>query len=212
MTSTPLNLADGSDNGDEVLRQRKRGAELEDAIRAATVAELACAGYDGVTIESIATRAQTGKASIYRRWATKQELVADSLNALLNGPLLEAAQLDVDETTTTRDVLLILVRQVAELMGGRGGSAMRSIMSESLRDSQFCNTFLCDFFEPRKQALVALLERGVRRGEVRSAARSTLIPQMLAGTLMHRILVCGEPMSEPELIEFVDEFIMRAIA
>jgi hypothetical protein len=52
----------------------------------------------------------------------------------------------------------------------------------------------------------------VRRGEVRSAARSTLIPQMLAGTLMHRILVCGEPMSEPELIEFVDEFIMRAIA
>ena len=71
--STPPLETSGEDPG----RQRKRGVELERAIKDATIAELACGGYGSVTIESVAARAQTGKASIYRRWPTKQELVLD---------------------------------------------------------------------------------------------------------------------------------------
>src|SRR4051812_29188503 len=76
------NFADASDNGEEPGRQRKRGAELEQAIRDATITELAKVGYGSVTIESVAARAQTGKASIYLRWPTKQELVVDSVGCL----------------------------------------------------------------------------------------------------------------------------------
>lgn len=195
---------------EEPGRQRKRGAELERAIKDATIAELACGGYGSVTIESVAARAQTGKASIYRRWPTKQELVVDSLEDLLAGPL-GAVEMRLDDTVTTRDALLTLARRITKLMTGMGGDAMRSIMGESLRDSAFCGTFECDFFDPRKQALINLLERGVRRGEVRPEAVSPLLPEILAGTLIHRVVLRRRPISEAELVELVDEFVMPAI-
>ena len=193
-------------------RQRKRGAELERAIKDATIAELACGGYGNVTIESVAARAQTGKASIYRRWPTKQELVLDALGDLLSGPLLGAVEMQLDDKITTRDALLTLARRITKLMTGVGGDAMRSIMSESLRDQVFCSTFECDFFDPRKQVLLGLLERGVRRGEVRPEAVSVLVPEMLAGTLIHRVVVRRRSISDAELVEFVDEFVMPALS
>ena len=53
--------------------QRKRGAALEDAILEAAYAELSEVGYSAFSVEGVAARARTGKASIYRRWPTKQE-------------------------------------------------------------------------------------------------------------------------------------------
>jgi AcrR family transcriptional regulator len=196
---------------DDPGRQRKRGAELERAIKDATIAELACGGYGGVTIESVAARAQTGKASIYRRWPTKQQLVLDALDGLLSGPLLSAQDVELDDTISTRDALLALVRRISALMSGPGGEAMRSIMGESLRDEGFCGVFECDFFDPRKQALLRLLERGVRRGEVRPDAVTALVPELLAGTLIHRIVVRRRPISEAELVQLVDDLVMPAI-
>jgi AcrR family transcriptional regulator len=193
-------------------RQRKRGAELERAIKDATIAELASGGYGSVTIESVAARAQTGKASIYRRWPTKQELVFDALDALLSSPLLSPEEIPLDDSISTRDALLTLVQQVSALMTGPGGEAMRSIMGESLRDSAFCAVFECDFFDPRKQAVIRLLKRGVRRGEVRPDAVLGLVPEMLAGTLADRIVVRRQPISEDELVQLVDGLLMPAIS
>jgi AcrR family transcriptional regulator len=193
-------------------RQRKRGAELERAIKEATIAELACGGYGNVTIESVAARAQTGKASIYRRWSTKQELVLDALDALLSGPLLSTEEVQLDDSISTRDALLTLVQRASALMMGPGGEAMRSIMGESLRDAAFCAVFECDFFDPRKQAIVRLLERGVRRGEVRPDAVLALVPEMLAGSLIQRIVIRRRPISEEELVQLVDGLLMPAIS
>jgi AcrR family transcriptional regulator len=217
MTAAPVNIAEASDNSvsesaaDEPGR-RKRGAELEQAIRDATIAELASGGYGSVTIESVAARAQTGKASIYRRWPTKQELVVDSVGCLLSGPLMTVVDLQLNDTVSTRDALLDMVRQATTAMTGARGDAMRSIMGESLRDQEFSETFECDFYDPRKQALVALLERGVKRGEVRPEAVSTLFPDILAGTLIHRFLVRRQPVEDADLEAFVDGFVMPAIA
>lgn len=212
MTASPVNFAGTSDNGDDPGRQRKRGAELEQAIKDATIAELACGGYGNVTIESVAARAQTGKASIYRRWPTKQELVMDSLGCLLAGPLLSIDPPRLEDTVTTRDALLMLLRQVVEVMTGPGGEAMRSIVSESLRDPDFSTTFECDYFDPRKQVLVDLLERGVARGEVRADAVTPLLPEIVAGTLTHRIVMRRQLISDEDLVELLDRFVMPAIS
>lgn len=215
MSAAPLNIAATSDNAaggqDEPSRQRKRGAELEQAIRDATIAELACGGYGSVTIESVAARAQTGKASIYRRWPTKQELVVDSVGCLLSGPTMTVADLQLDASINTRDALLGMVREASKAMTGARGDAMRSIMGESLRDEEFASTLECDFHDPRKQAVLTLLERGVQRGEVRPDAVSTLIADLLAGTLIHRLLVRRQPLTDADLADFVDRFVMPAI-
>ena len=212
MTLAPSNIAEPSDNPEDSGRQRKRGAELEQAIKDATIAELTGGGYDGVTIESVAARAQTGKASIYRRWPNKQDLVMDSLGCLLAGPLLSMSTVELDESVTTRDALLALVRTVHALMAGEGGAAMRAIMAESMRDPDFSTTVECGFFDPRVQALLALLERGVRRGEVRPDGVSGMVAEILAGTLIHRVIIRRQPIDDDELAALIDDFIMPAIA
>jgi AcrR family transcriptional regulator len=175
------------------------------------VAELADCGYGSMTIESVASRAQTGKASIYRRWQTKQELVLDSVNCLMSGPLMSIAERTYDDTITTRDALLDLMSDVTELMTGPEGDAMRSVMSESLRDPSFSVSFECDFFDPRKAALVNLLHRGVARGEVRADAVDDFVVDTMAGALIHRILIRRRHPDRDELGRMLDGFIMPAI-
>jgi AcrR family transcriptional regulator len=222
MTSAPVNIAAGADSSagtasgracteDDGGRQRKRGAELEQAIRDATIAELACCGYGSLTIESVAARAQTGKASIYRRWPTKQELVFDSVCCLLSGPLMTVSELKLGDEVSTRDALLALATQAAHSMTGELGAAMRSVMSESLRDPEFAATFQDNFHDPRKALLNEVLSRGVRRGEVRPDWMSGLLIDILAGALIHRYLVRRQPPVDAELAEFVDGFVMPAI-
>src|SRR5438445_2508913 len=60
-------------------RSRRRGEVLERALYEATLAELAEVGYGGLTMEGIAARAHTGKAALYRRWCSKQDLVHAAL-------------------------------------------------------------------------------------------------------------------------------------
>jgi AcrR family transcriptional regulator len=197
---------------DEVVRQRKRGAELEDAIRSACLAELAEVGYGSLTIESVATRAQTGKASIYRRWPTKQDLVRDSVGCLLAGPLMRLSERALNDSITTRDALLNLLMQVSEILAGPQGDAMRSVMSESLRDRTFASSFECEFYDPRKVALINLLERGVARGEVRADAVDDLVVEMIAGGLIHRVLLRRARTAKADLERIVDSFLMPAIS
>ena len=207
MASAPINIAETCDNASK----RKRGPELEQAIRSACVAELAQCGYGDLTIESVAARAQTGKASIYRRWPTKQELVLDAVTCLMSGPLLTVTRVELNESVTTRDALLDLMIEVVGLMSGPGGDALRSVMSQSLRDVSFSGTFECEFFDPRKAALVSLLQRGVDRGEVRRDAIQDFLPDMIAGVLIHRVLIRRQKPTKRELAEMLDGFIMPAI-
>src|SRR5436305_3436566 len=101
---------------------RRRGNVLVDAIFAATLDELADEGFAGLSIERIAERAHTGKASIYRRWGSRLELVLDALDAGL--PQLD----EVRDTGSTREDLLVVMRLIAASMNSRAGWAARACL------------------------------------------------------------------------------------
>jgi hypothetical protein len=102
---------------------RRRGAALEDAILEAAYAELSEVGYLALSVEAVAARARTGKASIYRRWPTKQELVLDALCA----GLPSAQQCGViplptgDETTV--EALHGIAAAIARILASSAGDA-----------------------------------------------------------------------------------------
>lgn len=77
---------------------RRRGAVLERAILDAALEQLSTVGWNGLTMEGVAARAQTGKAAVYRRWPSKEDLVADALKAGLPS-LTEAPDLGSVRTT-----------------------------------------------------------------------------------------------------------------
>ena len=83
--------------------QRKRGAALEDAILEAAYAELSEVGYRAFSVEGVASRARTGKASIYRRWPTRRELMLDAVCLYLPTPQECGFQRAMPDSMTTAE-------------------------------------------------------------------------------------------------------------
>lgn len=117
-------------DGEPSPTHRRRGAVLEDAIVEAVFAELSEVGYAAFTIESVAARAQTGKASIYRRWPTKQDLVLTAFCHRFGSP--ESFIDDTMADATTRDIFVAIGRRIIDVCES-AGEAIRAVACEVTR-------------------------------------------------------------------------------
>ena len=194
MTTVPAHRPTGR------ARTRRRGDALLTAIHAAVLEELAHSGFAGLSIERVAERARTGKASIYRRWPSRLELVLDALDHTM-------PQLDVlPDTGDTRDDLLIVMRRIAAAMGSRQGDAARACFGPGV-DDELSNAIRDRLLPPRKAALLSILQRGAQRGEVRMEAvtqrTAEIGPMLLQGEIMHRGAI-----TDPAVVEIVDDVLM----
>lgn len=192
-----------------VAPQRRRGAALEDAILDAAWDELTEVGYAAFAVESVAARARTGKASIYRRWASKQELVMDALTARLpspDDPALDLAGRLADDVTTA-DALRGVGRLIVETLRSPEGRALRAVKLESAGDADLAALVDRRFQTPRRAALLGLLRRGVARGEVRPEAATAVVADVLPAVLTHRMLLQNEELDN-DAIESVIEQVM----
>lgn len=191
--------------------RRRRGAVLERAILAAAYAELAEVGYTAFSVETVAARAGTGKASIYRRWPTKQRLVLDAMCVALPTPEQCGIRCDLASDLTTADALRQLARAISAVLASPAGAAMRAIKCEAVVDPELARAIDERFQAPRRAALLALLERGVARGEVRPDAVSPLVADVLPAVLTHRVIMQREPLTERDLTDVVDAVLLPLI-
>jgi AcrR family transcriptional regulator len=181
---------------------RRRGDALVDAIREATMAELASAGYDALTIEAVAERAQTGKASIYRRWPNKLELALDSIETYM--PSLGAAP----NTGHVRTDLLVVLRRIAKHLNSSAGGVMRGCMSDVKTHTELAAAVRERLIPPRKQVMIDILRRGVDRGEVRPDALTDRVAE-LGPMLLHAERVeRGRPLRDGDIVAIVDDVLM----
>lgn len=138
---------------------RRRGAVLERAILEAALEQLSTVGWNGLTMEGVAARAQTGKAAVYRRWPSKEDLVADALQAGL--PSLTEAP----DFGSVREDLLELCRRVREAMFSQPGFALRSVLYEcdAAQAERFHAVILGGVVEPTLHLLREVIHRGMER-------------------------------------------------
>lgn len=193
------------------VASRRRGAALEDAILEAAYAELASAGYTAFAVEGVAARARTGKASIYRRWPTKAELVMDALMARLPTAAECGLTLELDDSVTTVDALYQVARAIAAVITSPAGDAMRAIKCEAMADPQLAQLIDDRFQAPRREALLDLLKRGVERGEVRPDAVSQLVADVVPAVLSHRVLLQREPLTERDIINIIEQIFIPLV-
>lgn len=191
--------------------RRKRGAALEDAIREAAYAELTEVGYSAFSVESVAARAQTGKASIYRRWPTKADLVLDSLCSILPTPAECGAVPVLDDSVTTADALRGLARVIAAVLNSPAGDAMRAVKCEAAVDPGLAHAIDERFQAPRRAALLELLRRGAERGEVRPDAVSPLVADVLPAVLTFRVVMQRQRVSERDINEIIDQILIPLV-
>lgn len=191
--------------------QRKRGAALEDAILESAYAELSEAGYAGFSVEAVALRARTGKASIYRRWPAKPLLVLDALCAHLPTPRDCGVDCVLPDSVTTIGALHGIARRIAVILDSPAGAAMRAVKCEAVTDPDLARAIDDRIQAPRRAALLALLQRGVARGEVRPGAATELVADVLPAVLTHRLILQGEPVTEAILYDIVEQVLVPLI-
>jgi AcrR family transcriptional regulator len=190
---------------------RRRGAALEDAILDAAYAELTEVGYTAFTVEGVAARAHTGKASIYRRWPTKQDLVMDALEVGLPTPEACGFNERLDETVSTVEALHHVASKIASVITSPAGDAIRAIKCEAMADPRLAELIDDRFQAPRRTALIALLQRGVERGEVRQGAATQLVADVLPAVLTHRVVMQRESLTERDIAAIVEQVFIPLI-
>ena len=209
MTAAPLTQAPAPT---AAPAQRKRGAALEDAILAAAFDELTEVGYLGFTVEGVAARARTGKASIYRRWPTKQELVLDTLLGVLPTPAQCGIELELPDDVTTVEALGRVAHAIAGILNSPAGNAMRAVKCEAFSDPELARTVDERFQAPRRAALLGLLQRGVERGEVRPEAVTELIADVLPAMIGHRVILMREPITDGDIQAIIDQVLVPLVS
>jgi AcrR family transcriptional regulator len=193
-------------SGERPRRGRPRDPEAEPRIRRYAVQLLLERGFDGMTVDDVAEAAGVGKATIYRRWASKELLANDAMAQMfdIEIPDADTGSISGDLRQVYRDALIFV--------NSREGIALiRLAVSEMNRDEQF-TVFYRSFLQRRIALTAAALERARRRGEpIRASADPVLMVQWLAGVLIVRALT-GEKMPSVDDADHLVAMTMRCIA
>ncbi|MFJ3672906.1 TetR/AcrR family transcriptional regulator [Streptomyces sp. NPDC090106] len=183
---------------------RRRGAVLERAILDAALEQLSTVGWRGLTMEGVAAGAQTGKAAVYRRWSSKEDLVADALEAGL--PLIDAAP----DRGSVREDLLALCLQARDAMYSRPGFALRAVIHEcdEIQAERFHGVIFKGVVEPTLKLLAQVITRGIERREVRSDAANGYVFDAIPAMMMYRSKMCASEWSDRELEDMIDQLMV----
>jgi AcrR family transcriptional regulator len=183
-------------------RPRVEG-EREREIIDATLAILAEVGYDRLTMDAVASRAKASKATLYRRWSSKANLVIDALSHM-KGPH------ELPDTGSLRGDL----RAAFCGMGGLNDPEMIAVFSSVLtaiaRDPEFAEHFRTHFIEEKVEGSRSIWQRARERGELRPDADLDLLSPALAGIVLHRVFVLGQLPDEDLITRVIDQIILPA--
>ncbi|MFJ4676038.1 MULTISPECIES: TetR/AcrR family transcriptional regulator [unclassified Kitasatospora] len=175
---------------------RPRSAAADQAILDATREALAELGWGGLTMGDVALRAGVAKTTLYRRWPSKSELVVDAIASLFDQ--LECA----DRGSLQADIEAVVARFAELLSLPETQAALLALFAEGTRDPQLRRRIRERIVQPQKVLVELGRANAQARGEMdpdrdRAAADEEIdiIFDTIAGTVEHRLLVSGEPVT-----------------
>jgi AcrR family transcriptional regulator len=167
---------------------RPRSAESHAAILRAALELVVEGGLNGTTIEGIAARAGVGKATIYRRWKTRDELFTEALRTV-------AVALPDPDTGSLRGDVMGIVSFNLEHTPRNAALLMPRLMVEAVDDPALFAVVREVLVDPRRDVLKAILRRAIARGELREDLDLDDVVDLLIGPLIYEILITGADMA-----------------
>jgi AcrR family transcriptional regulator len=161
-------------------------------------------GYDRLTLDAVATTAHASKATLYRRWPTKAELV---LAAFVEGTRQVAADPD---TGTLRGDLLQLGESICAHVSTHAFT-IRAVLLETSRSAELDAMMQEQFLEQRKALMAQILAHAVDRGEIDASAITEELWDVLPGYLIYRSVLTGRAPSTRTVQDLVDNVLMPSL-
>jgi AcrR family transcriptional regulator len=177
---------------------RPRSVQSHQAILQATLEMLAEVGYDRMSIDAIASRAGVGKTTIYRRYKSKEELVADAIESLRE-------EIVIPDTGTFWGDIDVLIENAAKItLNPLGKQTVAMIISSASSNSQFAQVYSTKYLQPRREAFTIVIERAKARNEVQANLDSGLVFDMMSGIMLYALIF-------PPTTETWEAYIRRAL-
>jgi len=180
-------------------------ADKTDAIVTAFYEELAEGGFDRLTMDKVAARAGVGKAALYRRWRSKEQMLAELVAALGDGgdtspPDLGSLRADLHAVVT-------------EVVGLADDPLIRQVIPYVIAMSHSSPQLLEGMHRvpgPSRRAVQMLLQRAIARGELAPDTDLELALDVITGPLVMRVFVGGEVLDQ-DYVERFTAFVLRAL-
>ena len=178
-----------------------REAQLLDA----TVRVLGQVGYDRLTMDQVAAEAHASKATLYRRWSTKAELVVDAVSRAKGMP-----DPQVPDTGSLRGDLLATACGKSGWTAALPMSVLGGVMTALHTDDELANAFRERFLLPRLTRTRELFERAQRRGEIPADADLDLVATVLPSLCSYREFVLGQEINDRFVRRVIDHVVVPA--
>lgn len=161
-------------------------------------------GYDRLTVDAVAATARASKATVYRRWPSKAELV---LAAFIEGTRQVAVPPD---TGTLRGDLLRLGELIAQHVRRHAGT-IRAVLVEVSRNSALNDVMQRQFVDHRKALISHVLGQAVDRGEIDRAAVNDELWDVMPGYLVFRAIIENRPPTARTVQALVDGVLIPSL-
>jgi AcrR family transcriptional regulator len=186
---------------------RKRDHTRDPEILEAAIDVLAETGYDRMTVDMVAARAKAGKATLYRRWPSKADLVVDAVTCMSAPDPTVAAP----DTGTLRGDLTAMISSRTVHDGERKLQVLLGLATVLARSPELAETLRAAFVEPRVAATKALLQRAVHRGEITPEHDFDLISRVSSAMVIERALLQHKPIDRAFLLSVIDGVLLPAV-
>ncbi|MEC4811744.1 MAG: TetR/AcrR family transcriptional regulator [Scytonema sp. PMC 1069.18] len=165
---------------------RPRSTQSHQAILQATLELLAEVGFDGMSMDAIANRAGVGKTTIYRRYSSKEELVADAIESVRE-------EIVIPDTGNLWGDIDVLIENAARItLNPLGRQTVAMIISSASNNSQFAQIYWKKYLQPRRQAFRVVVERAKVRNEIPVDLDSGLVFDVMSGIMLYGLIFPSE--------------------
>ena len=184
---------------------RPRDPKVDAAILGATLELLAAGGYEALTIEAVAALAGVGKASVYRRFSGKEQLVVEAVASLIE-------PLEPPAGTSVRDGLVTLLEAVRRKSASSlADKIFPRLLGAAADNPELMVRYREQVLEPRRRRFLDVLDRGVREGRVRPEVDLDHATDLLVGPMAYRNLIRTDPPPGPELAARIVDDVLVAV-
>ena len=184
------------------VAESRRGAGRRSAICQAACELLAKVGYDRMTMDAIANQAKASKATIYRMWPDKPQLVAEALKCRFG------TDTEVPNTGSLRGDLLVLMTAACEVVSSELGEVISGVMTAATHDTRLADTLSQTLFQDKAELHTDLVRRAVERGEVAADADPALMHEVMHSMISTRKIWNLGPLDDEYARHVVDDILI----
>ena len=187
------------------LLGRPRDDKRDQAIQSAAIEVMQEVGYERCTIEAIAAKAHASKATIYRRWKNKQELLVSAVTryTFCTPPEIDEGNL--------RDDLIEMISERIKTLKGPDGAVVSVLLTAAKNDPELGKLIPTSIRESQDDSVMHIIERGIKRGEISKDANIDLLLEILPGVFSYRIFMTHQPVNRKFIEQLVDGILLPSL-